>query len=42
MTVRPIVKAVLFALAEMRYGPKARDWGLWCTPRGDLIVMAVQ
>lgn len=27
--MKPITKAVLYALAEMQHGPRARDMGLW-------------
>lgn len=28
----PILRATLFALAEMQHGPQARRWGLWHIP----------
>lgn len=28
MKLKPLVEAILYALAEMRHGPKVRTWGL--------------
>ena len=39
MRVKPIVKAVLYALAVQRHGPQAWKWGLWEVKCG-LVVMA--
>jgi hypothetical protein len=38
VTVKPITKAVLYALAVQRHGPIAWTWGFWRTARGEFIV----
>lgn len=38
MTIRPIVKAVLFALAEMQYGRQARGLGIFMHPYRGLVI----
>ena len=34
MIPRALVKAVLYALAEMRHGPRARQWGIYVNRNG--------
>jgi hypothetical protein len=38
VTVKPITKAVLYALAVQRYGPNAWTWPLWMGHAGQLVV----
>jgi hypothetical protein len=38
MTVKPVVKACLYAFAVMRYGTKAWAWGLWIHPSSGLVI----
>lgn len=36
--LKPLVRAVLYALAEQRHGPQVRKWGMWLSPRGELVI----
>jgi hypothetical protein len=38
MTIRPLVKAVAFALAEMEYGRQARGLGIFFHPYRGLVI----
>lgn len=38
MTVKPIVKAVLYALAVQKHGPRAWLWPMWMTSTMQLLI----
>lgn len=38
MTIKPVTEAVLYALAEMQFGRRVRDWGLHFRPTGFVFV----